>query len=126
MRKQTQKSGKRLYQPIPSILLLERTNFVRLLGYCSCYKQRYSRLERVGSILRNGTERNNGINCGNGTLSQIEACRLPLPLIAATQVIILAVCCFQGHIATIKVVSRPDVLCGGGEINVWSLSHTFL
>jgi len=30
---------------ILSILSLERTNFVRLLGYCSCYKQRYSRLE---------------------------------------------------------------------------------
>ena len=30
----------------------------------------------VGTILRNGTERNDGLNYG--TLSQIEACNLPL------------------------------------------------
>ena len=32
---------------------------------------------------------------------------------------------FDASYLSADIVSRPDVLCGGGEINVWSLSHTF-
>ena len=56
VRKQTRKSGK-LYQPIPSLLLLERTNFVRLLGYWSCYKQRCTMLlEKIKGFYRGITK----------------------------------------------------------------------
>jgi len=74
----------------PCVLLLEYINM------CAVTLIRAKKTTRNGWGLFYGTEWNNGLNRRTERFLKVEA------TIAATQVILLAVCCFQGRIATIK------------------------